>query len=122
MSAAARSVFVFALYLFGLGLVLLVAPNLLLRTFGLAETDDVWVRVVGMLVVLLGYYYVRGAREELTSFLRWTVHARSAVLVFFVAFVALGFAPPILIAFGAIDAAAAVWTALALRADAEAAP
>jgi hypothetical protein len=37
--------------------------------------------------------------------------------VFFIAFVALGFAPPALILFGVIDAAAALWTALALRAD-----
>ena len=60
--------------------------------------------VVGMLVLLLGYYYARAARRELTSFFRWTVHARSAVLLFFLAFVVLGFAPPILIVFGAIDA------------------
>jgi hypothetical protein len=37
------------------------------------------------------------------------------VLVFFVAFALLGLAPPVLVLFGAVDAAAACWTALALR-------
>ena len=118
MSRAARTVFIFALYLVVLGLVLLTVPNLFLKTFGLPETDEVWIRVVGMVVLLLGYYYSGAARHELTSFFRFTVHARSAVPLFLIAFVVLGFAPPILILFGVIDAAAAAWTALALRAEA----
>ena len=118
MSRAARSVFVFAMYLFVLGAVLLVIPNTLLSVFGLAPTVEVWIRVVGMLVLIIGYYYSSVARRELTDFFRWTVHARMSVLVFFIAFVLFGFAPPILVLFGVIDAAAAVWTALALRADA----
>jgi hypothetical protein len=118
MSAAARSVFVFAIYLFVLGVVLVVTPNTLLSAFGMPETDEVWVRVVGMLVVILGYYYLTGAREELVPFLRATVVGRCTVLVTFVAFVVLGFAPPILILFGVIDGAAAAWTAMALRGSA----
>lgn len=118
MSRAARTVFVFALYLFVLGAVLLTIPNAFLGLFGIPPTTDVWVRVVGMLAVLLGYYYSSAARSDLTPFLRWTVHARSSVLVFFLVFAALGLAPPILVVFGVVDALAAGWTALALRADA----
>jgi hypothetical protein len=116
MSKAARSVYVFSFYLFALGMVLLVVPNLLLAAFGIAETHEVWVRVVGMLVLLLGYYYNGAARNELTAFFRWTVHARMSVLGFFIAFAALGLAPPVMIVFGVIDAVAAGWTAAALRA------
>lgn len=116
MSKAARSVYVFSFYLFALGIVLIAVPNLLLTTFGMEETREVWVRIVGMLVLILGYYYNGAARQGLTTFFRWTVHARLAVLAFLIAFVALGFAPPVLIVFGAIDAAAAGWTAAALRA------
>lgn len=39
------------------------------------------------------------------------------VLLFFIAFVIAGLAPPILILFGVIDFAAAMWTLLAIRAD-----
>ena len=117
MTKAARSVFVFAIYLFVLGCVLVVVPNALLALFRLPPTTEVWIRVVGMLVILLGYYYSGAARRGMTEFFRWTVAARIAVLLFFVAFVLAGLAPPVLILFGAIDAAAACWTALALRSE-----
>jgi hypothetical protein len=115
MSKAAVSVFAFAIYLFVLGPVLVVVPNALLTVFGIPETGEVWIRVVGMLVVFLGLYYVVGARNELVPFMRATVYGRFGVLTFFIAFVALGLAPPILVLFGVIDAAGAVWTASAIR-------
>ena len=122
MSKSAKSVFVFSIYLFVLGPVLIVIPNVLLGLFGFDQTHEVWIRVVGMLVFFLGYYYNRSARHELKDFFGWTVRARSAVPVFFIAFVALGLAPAVLILFGVVDAAGAVWTALALRAEGAASP
>ena len=115
MSKAAFSVFVFSIYLFALGLVLVVMPNVLLSLFRIPETTDVWIRVVGMLVLIIGFYYFITARNEITPILRATVYGRFAVLVFFVAFVVFGFAPPVLIVFGVIDAAAATWTGIAIR-------
>lgn len=115
MSKSALSVFVFGVYLFGLGLVLLVAPNFLLGMFGFAPTSEVWIRIVGMLTFLLGFYYTQSARKELLEFLRLTVIARSLVIVFFTAFVLLGYASPPLILFGAVDLLGAIWTGLALR-------
>ena len=117
MSKSATSVFVFAIYLYVLGLVLLVVPNLLLAVFGIAETDEVWIRVVGMLVLILGYYYSQAARMGLTAFFRLTVIGRSAVPLFFIAFVLARLAPPVLIVFGLIDLAGAMWTAVALRGE-----
>jgi hypothetical protein len=117
MSKAARSVWVFSIYLFILGAVLVIVPNALLSPFGFPETHEVWVRVVGMLVVILGYYYLTAARSESTPFLRATVVGRCAVLVFFIVFVGVGLAPPTLILFGVIDAAAAAWTGMALAKD-----
>jgi hypothetical protein len=117
MSRAAVSVFAFSIYLFILGAVLVAAPNVLLSVFGIAATSEVWIRVVGMLVLILGYYYSTAARNNLTVFIRATVYARFSVLLFFVAFVALGWAQATLILFGVIDAAAAGWTAFSLRAD-----
>jgi hypothetical protein len=120
MSKSATSVFVFSIYLFVLGPLLVVIPNVLLSLFGIAKTDEVWIRVVGMLVLILGYYYNHAARQEYKSFFRCTVYARIGVLVFFIGFVAVGLAPASLILFGVVDAAAALWTAFALRADSSA--
>jgi len=68
-----------------------------------------------MLVVFLGFYYTQAARKEMTDFFQWTVYVRPTVIVFFTAFVLLGFANPPLILFGAVDLLGAIWTALALR-------
>ena len=95
----------------------MAVPNVLLSVFGIAVTKEVRISVVGMLVLILGYYYSTAARNNLTVFIRATVYGRISVLLFFIAFVALGWAPATLILFGLIDAAAAVWTALSLRAD-----
>jgi uncharacterized protein YjeT (DUF2065 family) len=122
MTRAGRSVFAFSLYLFALGLVLILAPNALLAAFGMSETSEVWIRVVGMLVLLLGYYYNGAARKNFTDFLRWTVHARFSVLAFLLAFVLFGLVSPTILLFGVIDSAAAVWTAIALRQDRTARP
>lgn len=66
MSQAAKSLFVFGIHLCGLGLILLLIPNLILQIFGLPPTNDVWIRVNGMFVLCLSFYYVQTARNELT--------------------------------------------------------
>ncbi len=118
MSKGARSVFAFSVYLYVLGFVLVVTPDTLLNIFNFPESDGLWVRVVGMLVVILGFYYSHAARSELRGFFVWTVIARMSVPLFFIAFVIAGIAPPAMILFGAIDLAAALWTFFAMRSDA----
>jgi len=120
MSKAACSLLVFGIYLVALGLVLLIVPNTLITLFGLPETHDVWIRVVGMLLVLLAYYDIQAARRELTDFFRWSVIARATVIVFFAGFVIANLVKPILLLFGSVDLAAAVWTYLALLTDGKA--
>ena len=115
MSNSARSVFVFGLYLVVLGIILLVVPNFLLGMFFLPSTTEVWIRVTGMLVLFLGFYYTQAARKEMTDFFQWTVYVRPTVILFFTAFVLLGFASPPLILFGVVDLLGAVWTGWTLR-------
>jgi hypothetical protein len=119
MSRSAVSIRVFALYVLILGLTLVLAPNMLLALFNVPETSEVWIRVAGMLVLILGFYYFMASGKEMLAFYRWTVYGRLSVLVFFSAFVALKLAPPVLLLFGAADAAAALWTAYCLRKDAQ---
>jgi hypothetical protein len=82
--------------------------------FSIPTTNEVWLRVVGMLVLILGYYYIQAGRKELTLFFRWTVYGRSSVIIFFIAFVALGFVKPVILLFGAIDLLGAIWTGVML--------
>src|SRR4030042_5906437 len=114
MSKSALSIFVFGLYVAVLGIIMIVVPNFLLK-ISRTSTTEVWIRVVGLLLLYLGFYYTQAARKEMTDFFRWTVYTRSTVIVFFAAFVLLGFAKPPMIMFGVIDLLGAIWTGLALR-------
>ena len=115
MSRAAKSVFTFGIYLIAVGVGLVAMPNAALGPLGFPPSTEVWPRVVGVLALVLAYYYTQAARRELTAFFRWTVHARAMVFVVFAALVLLKLAPAPLVVLGAVDLLAAGWTALALR-------
>jgi hypothetical protein len=114
MSYPGKTLYAFGCYLVALGLVLLFVPNTLLSVFGLPGTQEVWIRVIGMLLLFLAMYDILAARSDLTQFIRWSVPIRASVVVFFAAFVLLGFVAPVLILFGVIDLASALWTRSAL--------
>ena len=115
MSRTAKSVFIFGIYLAGLGVGMLTVPNMLLGIFGLPATNEVWVRVIATLTLFLAYYYIQAARHELTEFFRASIPTRASLILFFGAFVVLGFAPPQLLLFAPPDLLGAIWTALELR-------
>ena len=95
MSKAGRTIQVWSFYLFGLGLILLFAPNFLLGLFGFPTTDDVWIRIVGVLALVLAYYYYNAAKSEMTELFRWSIHGRMPIIVIFIIFVLLkrGYSP-----------------------------
>lgn len=115
MSKAAISMFVFSIYMVSVGLTLLVAPNFFFNVLGFPMTDEVWIRIVGMLMVILGYCEIQAARNEVRPFFVWSVHCRVPIIFIFIVFVALNFVKPILLLFGVIDLSGAIWTWLALR-------
>ena len=115
MSNPAKSVFVHGIYLALSGSTLITIPNLLFGLLGIPATGEVWIRVVGVLTLILGFYFIQAARKEVTEFIRWTVYARLTFMSFCVIFVLLGFIGPVLLLFGLLDLLGAVWTALALR-------
>lgn len=117
MSRSAISLLAFGVYLWLLGATLIVAPNFLLGLFGMPGTEEVWIRIAGVLVLLLGYYYTSASRKEMKDFFRWSINARTAVFFFFIVFVFMDFATWQLILFGAIDLLGALWTFLALRSE-----
>lgn len=117
MSKAAFSIKAFGVYLLGLGVCLVAVPNLLLSVFAMPHTDEVWIRVVGLLAFNIGLYYWFAAQGEATGVFRASIYTRVLVLVAFAAFAALGFAPPMLVLFGVADFTGAVWTWRALKSD-----
>lgn len=114
MTQAIATVRIFAVYLWCLGALLLLIPNPFLGLFGMPEAREVWIRVVGVLVINIGVYYWFGAAAG-RGFLQATAYARFFVLLAFLGLVLAGLAPALLIAFGAVDAAGGLWTLLALK-------
>jgi hypothetical protein len=117
MSRSAFSAKVFAIYLFILGPVLILAPNFLLTLFGIAPSTDVWIRVVGLLVFMLGAYVWVAAKHDNRLFLEASVYTRIVVFLTLSAFALIGLASPMLALFGVIDLCGGIWTYFALKAD-----
>ena len=117
MSEAAKSVFYFAFVFIMGGLGLLVVPHTVLPLLGISSTDGLFVRLLGMVILVLAYYYIRASMRELTDFFMWTVHARTAGLVFYLVFYLLDLAPLVVIGFGVMDLLGALWTWWAIGAD-----
>lgn len=114
MSPAARSVHVFGLYLVAVGLVALGVPNVLFAVVGVPETDEPWIRVLGAVVVVLGFYYLVAARHHLVAMFSATVAGRVAAGISLITIVSLwGYWTAVV--FGVVDVLGAIWTFLALR-------
>lgn len=116
MPRSALSAKVFAVYLFVVGPLLALAPNLLLSLFGFAPATEVWVRVVGVIVFNLGVYVWISARNK--AFLEASVFTRILTFVALTSFGVLGLSSPMIILFGVIDLCGGLWTWFALKADA----
>lgn len=114
MDRAARTIHVFSGYLLVVGVILAVAPNVLLALVGVAETDEVWIRIVGVLALALALYYFGAARSRSTRFFTASLLGRG---FFSAALVLLWLAgnPWQLIIFAGIELTLAAWTYAEMR-------
>lgn len=112
---AAKTVLYFGIYLYLTGITLLVAPNFLLSTFQMPVTEEVWIRVVGVLVLAIGFYYHQAGSKNFEAMLPLTVVARIFVFLSFAVFVLLQFVSPMLLVFGVVDLLGALWTWMLLK-------
>jgi uncharacterized protein YjeT (DUF2065 family) len=115
MSTAAKSVYYFGIYLVITGIVIVTAPNMMLSMLQLPETNEVWLRVAGMLVFNIGVLYFYMAPTEHKLFFALSAYLRASVMIWFGLFVAIGWAAPTILVFGLADLVGAIWTFVALR-------
>jgi hypothetical protein len=115
MTSTAKSIFYYSFYMMGMGLVLLFIPNLILGFFGFSPTNDIWIRILGLLGLCAGMLYFYCGRTNQKGFFRISVPER---IVFFLGIVGIVLflpASPMLILIGSVDLFGAIWTALTLR-------
>ena len=96
------------------GNILHTALNTVLPLFKFPKTNEPWIRIMGLIVLILGFYYIIAAQNELIPFFWATVIGRFTLLVGLIVLVVSKKAPPMVITFGAIDAAGGLWTLLTL--------
>ncbi len=110
MSRAARTVWFFGIYLLIEGLFLMLAPSWVLNAIGIPDPESVWRIVLGFVVAILGYYYVRNAKENLTPFFGFTVQVRIIQFGFFLWLYFFERGTLALVGFSTIELIAGIWT------------
>ncbi len=115
-NAAGKTLFYFSFWVWGNALGLLFMPGIMLSLLGMSSENSVVLRIFGMVLLFLGYYYMRaGADGTLTNFYRWTTHTRLLAFPISAMFVALKMVSPLLLLFVLVDVAGALWTLRALK-------
>ena len=99
----------------GVGLGFLLIPNVLLPLFGFPITTEVWIRVVGLIVLALALYHIHCARNNVIPFFQITVPGRIGFAIGLVILFLMGFAGAGLVLFAILEILGAAWTWSALR-------
>jgi len=105
-----RSMYGQLIYVLLAGLQLLFIPNVLLGLFGFEPTQEIWIRIMGLLVLVLTFYYYYMAKYGNDKVVWATVLGRLTFCGGLVVFVLLGLAKPAFIGLALAETALAVWT------------
>ena len=97
------------------GISLLFFPNYLLGLFGIESTNEIWIRVLGMLVLALSFYYYAMYKNGGKEVIRATVQGRLFFCAGLVTFVILGMVKPVLLGFAIAETGLVLWTLSEIR-------
>lgn len=97
------------------GLQLLFIPNFLLVTFGLEPTSEIWIRILGMLVLALSFYYYAIYKNGGKEVVRATVQGRLFFCTGLSILVIMGMVKPVLMIFAIIETGLSLWTLSEMR-------
>jgi len=99
------------------GIPMVVDPGPVLGVLGVPTANDVWVRLWGMEVLALGFYYIAAGRADLRPFFVASVWGRIAFCGALIGLVLLVSAPWQVLIVGVFDVLGAGWTLAALKRD-----
>jgi hypothetical protein len=114
MNPSELSILVFGVYIVVIGTGFLFVPDVPLRLLRFEPARDPWIRALGLVLIVLGYYYVDAAQAGAVSFFWATVWGRFGVLLGTIGLAVTRQAKPQIVGFGLIDAGGAVWTLVTL--------
>jgi hypothetical protein len=105
-----RSMYGQMAYVIFSGLSLLFIPNLLLGIFGIEPAHEIWIRIMGLLVLVLSFYYYAMAKYGNDKVVIATVWGRLAFCAGLIIFVFLGMVKPALIGFALFETGLSIWS------------
>jgi hypothetical protein len=108
---AALSTFFWGIYMALNGISMVTYPNLGLTLMGFEPTQEVYIRLTGLLALVLGFYYIQFGRYYFQPFYYWKVTGHLAGIFIMIFFYLTGLASASILIFCLFDAMAAVWTA-----------
>ncbi len=109
-SQAALSTFWWGIYMSVNGISLIVYPNGTLATMGFEPTQEIWIRMAGLLALVLGFFYVQLGRFHFTPFYNWKVTGHVVGILTMTLFYLQGLAPSAIFMLCLTDGLAALWT------------
>jgi hypothetical protein len=109
------SLVVQAIYVLLTGLQLIFVPNMLLSMFGFDATSEIWIKVLGIVVLSLSIVYYTVNKSGNEDVVRATMWSRLFVGVGFILLAFTGQAKLSIILFAGIDIVTAIWTWFELK-------
>jgi hypothetical protein len=117
MSKTAVSITVYGIYLGSAGVGFMFIPDVLLQVLSLPPTNEVWIRLFGVLAVVLAAKAYYPVRMNVVALMQFDVYTRTFAGIFITVLVVMGLAPRIMLILAIIDILASVWTQVAIFAD-----
>lgn len=114
MNRTGKTLFVFGLYAILTGAVFIAYPPII-KILHLPTISSGWLRLIGLLVIALGSYYVVAGKTNDFVFARASVIIRFGFFIGVVILVITGEMPGSLLTFGILDAMGALWTRSTLK-------
>ena len=116
MRATAASLIVFSVYLGLMGVGLILDPETLMELVGIQHEGTFWMfRLIGILAIILGVYYLVAVQFDLQPLYGWTVKMRYFAALGMASFWLAGEVEASILQFAAMDFLGASWTWWAMR-------
>lgn len=115
MSRAALTLLIYSAGFGAAGIGLMLAPNLVLPLFGFPPTQEVWIHIIGLLMVSLASYDILAAQREIGPIIELSVPGRLFAGAVMIGTWALGMVGAGILFFAAVDIIGAIATMTALR-------
>lgn len=117
MKKTELSIKIWSVYLFVLGISMVVFPGKTVGMFGYTDTGELWIRFVGILSVVLAMFYMQVARYRVQELYSWKIAGHVFGMVCMITFLASGIADNRIVGTIAVELLACVWTAVAMKTD-----